>query len=133
RATLGAVSFLLAALNSDTAHAHAGRLFRIAPNGDLQEFPADEGPASLQLGAPSREQPEYPSSVVVRIGAHEAHLPQCIRALLAVTPVEAIQASGSWYHDFSILPPYVAFEFPRNRSQKKSGWDWDYYELIFDM
>jgi hypothetical protein len=133
RDILGAIVCLLAMLNSDTAHAHADRMFTIAPNGDIQGFPADYGQASLQLGTPSREAPEYPSSVVVRIGAHETHLPRCIRALLAVTPIEAVQSSGSWHHeDFSKLPPYLVFEFPRNRNQKESDWV-DFYELIFDM
>src|SRR5687767_5897382 len=122
RDILGAIVCLLVMLNGDTAYAHADIMFTIAPNGDLHGFPADYGPASLQLGAPSREHPEYPSSAVVRIGAHETHIPPCIRTLLEVTPVEAVRAYGSWTHDFSILPPYLVFEFPRNRNQKESDW-----------
>ena len=112
---------LLALLAATPAAAHRDTKFPIAATGELQHFPDLYGPASLTLG---------PSTATVRIGSHEITLPPCILELTVIPPSQRPEAHGSWYHDLSEMPPYLAIEFPQHRSEDGT---FEGHTLSFDM
>lgn len=45
-------------------------------------------------------------------GGRETNVEPCVLAALSNASPQRLELSGSWYHDSSDLPPYIAMEFP---------------------
>ncbi len=127
---LAALYALVILFAGGSATAHRDVIFPITPSGFLQRFPDEYGPASISIEASSGDQESVPEEVVVRIGNHQIDLPLCIRKLFVLPPSEDVEAHGSWYHDFSLLPPYLVIDLPRKRNE--NFW-FEGHSLLFNM
>jgi hypothetical protein len=127
RGSVLAISILSAA----GGEAHTDRLFPISATGTLLNFPHQYGPASVKVVRfGSKAEPDREPEVVVRIGTHTYELPLCLAHLFMQPPNMTIRAHGSWSHDFSLLPPYLAIDIPYREGD---DFEWAGYQLLFDM
>jgi hypothetical protein len=108
--TLASLFFCL--LASGNAIAHADRILAIGPGGTLADVPAKYGPASLiiKFSAPMTAAPAI-TSMALRLGEARTEVPACITSLLRSKRMEEVVATGSWYHDESLLPYYLNLTF----------------------
>ena len=100
----------LAAL-SLVAHAHEDRYFKISKNGDIPEIPAPWGPVQVLIQYQSSS---HISSVRLTGKNFSTLLAPCV--LKHLDHVIKVEALGSWWHDPSIMPPYVSLEFVEKSS-----------------
>lgn len=124
-ATVGSLFLLL----SVTASAHQDRMFEITSSGDIEGFPPNYGPASLIVGEES-EGNNLPT-VRLTIRGYSIDLPECLRMLFILPPGQTIRATGSWYHDLKLLPPYLNLDLPQ-RDIGDYG-DFEGYSILFDV
>lgn len=96
-------AFLFALTLAALAVAHQDRIFEIQSDGTLVGLPKQYTPATLKWSS------EPIPSLTLRIGGRENALPLCLTTKLALGKAE-IRAHGSWYHERSTLPPYIAVE-----------------------
>jgi hypothetical protein len=94
-------------------------------DGTLEELPAEFQPARLLVGfKPTRSGLKEIDGIKLQIAGHETSLPRCIFASIRTPGRAAVRVLASWYHDTSILPPYVQIEFfdsdPDSQSAKQS-------------
>ena len=120
-------------LVSGPSMAHRDRTLPIADDGTIADIPPEYGPAKLSISFSPRGSDAPPvSSIVLSLGGKQTHLPECVTGLILSTSLRDVVASGSWYHDESVLPYYVSIMFldpghpPTSRA--KPG-----YALLFNL
>lgn len=106
------------------ATAHRDTLFPIGPTGELSRVPEEFAPVILRI----RGVPEAPK-VSLAFRSRVVDLPPCIGKLFFPPAGESVFAKGSWYHDRSLLPPYVSFDLPR----KTIGPFYSGHSVLFDL
>ena len=120
---------LTAFFANSSSLAHQDTIFPVSSDGELSNFPKEYGPASIQVAGATNQGKPSPA-VAVRIGRHRVDLAPCIARFFVQPSTETIQATGSWYHDFSVLPPYLNIELPQRSAQFGA---FDGYSLLFNM
>ena len=76
-----------------------------------------------------RWSPEPNPGLTLRVAARENVLPRCLTAKLNLGQAQ-IRAYGSWYHERSLLPPYIAVDVMHK--QHKQGY-FTGYTLLFNL
>ncbi len=99
------------------AAAHEDRVFLIAADGTLRGTPDPWGVVSLDLRV---DESKAITSVVLSAPHFKTRLDDCLIDLMKSSALTEVSASGSWYHDRSVLPPYVALEVRRKGEAKVS-------------
>lgn len=120
---------LTLALFGGSAEAHKDRILNVEADGSIRDVPAQFGPVRLIAQGLGSAKP----SVQLRIGAHQATLPECVAQTIRSAKMADIQVTASWYHDEkSGLPFYlkIAFRDPGADSSR------DYHsshEFLFNL
>jgi hypothetical protein len=96
------------------AFAHKDRIITIE-NGNLIGLPEEYQPAKLNL-----------QKMYLQIGHNRLDFPPCISKYFPEDNQYTLEIAASWYHDLSILPPYLSI------SIKPNGKDYS-FDLMFDM
>jgi len=114
--------------------AHEDRIFEVGSDGSISGLPKDYLPASLLIGPPQTGgrlgiYPPFPKVTLVVSGV-ERQLPPCVAQLFRLPPGEKMALHGSWYHDLSLLPPYLVIDLP---SHTYSGGWFTGYKLLFNL
>lgn len=110
------VVLLCAAFSSG---AHQDRILAINKDGSLGGLPEPYIPATLTL------KPQ----TILRIGPRAVTLPECLVAAVALRKSQ-LQVTASWYHERSILPPYINIEV--QHSQAEYGY-FTGFSLLFNL
>jgi hypothetical protein len=106
--------FFLALVFCVSASAHQDRIITME-NGKLIGLPERYQPAHLDLQKKS-----------LRIGANQFNFPACVLKYFPNDDQYDIKITSSWYHDLSILPPYLSISIqPRGKDYS--------FDLLFDM
>jgi hypothetical protein len=94
---LGLITFThLCAAHEDTG-------IVLGPKGELKGLPEQYLPASLQNNK-------------IIIGKHELNMPECVAKYFSNSANYDLLISSSWYHNKSLLPPYINFKIkPKNK------------------
>jgi hypothetical protein len=98
----------LCALVSAPVLAHEDSLVEIAADGSLRGLPVKYEPARLVHGA---------MFFRLRLGQHEVSLPLCLTSQLGLGKAK-LKAYASWYHERSILPPYLGVDVVHGERQQ---------------
>ena len=91
---------LLFSLVAVSALAHEDSLVEITADGTLRGLPAKYAPARLLHGA---------SFFHLRLGPREISLSPCLTSRVELGTAK-LRAYASWYHERSILPPYIGID-----------------------
>jgi len=120
-----AVGFLAAVALAPPGWAHEDMIFPIENDGRLSRIPQEFGPVFLKVQGASGS-----PLVELEFRARSVSLEPCLGRLFFLPEGERVRAMGSWYHDLTLLPPYVSFELP----QKTAGHGFfDGYSLLFNL
>ena len=111
---------------ASVAVAHQDRVIKLAPDGRLQGLPPEYEPARLFL--PARGGTE---NVVLQLGGKRLKFPECLSTLFAKASRPHMLLSASWYHDSTILPPYLAIRLPVSAPNAHGFYDG--WSLLVDM
>jgi hypothetical protein len=116
------VTLITLLLFAARAAAHQDAILTVRSDGSLEGLPKEYEPAVLTWSGsiPTLE---------LRIGAHETVLPKCLTSKLLLERAE-ITVHASWYHDRSILPPYIVINIVH--SMQKRGL-FSGYSLVFNL
>lgn len=93
---------------ASAAYAHRDTIFHISESGELVGVPEEFSPAYLLIDHES----DVVNSVTLQVSGHIAELPACIARFFDLPIGEEILVSGSWYHERSLLPPYISIRLP---------------------
>ena len=102
------VAILLLGFSPGMAFAHPDRILPIKPDGTLADLPAEYGPVRISI-VRSKDNASKVQQVVLSSPKFRVTLNKCVIDLLG--DVTHVEASGSWYHERGILPPYVSLDF----------------------
>ena len=105
------------------------RILPIEPDGTLSGLPDRYGPVKVHI-VRDADNPKNLQGVVLSSPGFRVSLSQCV--LRHLHDVSRIQASGSWYHTRSTLPPYVTLTFHTGRYVPASG-ALPYYSVTFSL
>ncbi|WP_419904929.1 hypothetical protein [Kiloniella sp.] len=83
-------------LISFRALAHVDTRIKINKNGELVGLPKQYQPAKIDR-----------DKGAISLGKNEFLMPDCIRQYFQSPENSELEISGSWYHEFDILPPYI--------------------------
>ncbi|HEU4429046.1 MAG TPA: hypothetical protein VFT98_09850 [Myxococcota bacterium] len=106
------VAVLAASLLSQPSIAHQDRVFELLPNGAVVGIDPKYEPVSILVAGDGGQM-----EVSVRIGTRRTDLPPCVARYFRLPTAQRIHLSGSWWHDFSLLPPYLQIELPQRVSE----------------
>jgi hypothetical protein len=109
--------------------AHQDTLLSVSKEGKLQGLPKEYEPAFLQI---SKGGQFSSTSVKLKIKGHAVKFPSCISNLFSIPATERMTISASWYHDLSLLPPYLAIYLPQRTSPKDSSW-FDGHTIVINL
>lgn len=93
---------------ASAVYAHRDTIFHITESGELVGVPEEFSPAYLVIDRES----DIVNSVTLQVSDHAAELPACISRFFDLPIGEEILVSGSWYHETSLLPPYISIRLP---------------------
>ncbi len=112
---------------------HEDRPFQVGSDGSISGLPEDYLPASLLIGPPREGKfgiHPPPPTVTLVVSGVERQLAPCVAQLFRLPPGERLTLHGSWYHDLSRRPPYLAVDLPSHTY--RGGW-FTGYRLLFDL
>ena len=110
---------IILALATGVCSAHQDSIIEITKDGTLVGLPAQFQPSVLKVLFSSNEHSKHPiKSVSITIGKSTIHLPRAVVELLRSEGPGSIAVSASWYHEASLLPPYMNIEFTDPRFSK---------------
>lgn len=103
----------LIALASAETHAHSDTPFPRGADGSLNGTPAEYAPASALVDLePLQMCTTTPPTFAITVAANVLALPPCIVALFRDADEGRVRFAGSWYHERSLLPPYMSVVIP---------------------
>lgn len=109
--------------------AHRDILLSVSKDGKIQGLPKEYEPAFLHI---SKGGLFSSTSVKLEIKDHAVTFPTCISKLFSVPTTERMTLSASWYHDLSLLSPYLAIYLPQRTSPKDSSW-FDGHTMVINL
>ena len=119
---LGLLFFSLA------AHAHRDLDIKRTADGQLLGLPAEYGPARLDVGyTVIGARGKRLTRLVLQLGKHEMTVPTCLLGMIQNDQSEELHVLASWYHDESILPPYIQITLPDPAPSQGS------FSLLFNL
>lgn len=87
------------------AYAHEDTIIRVLEGGVLEGLPEQYSPAKIDL-----------NNKVISIGKTKFYMPPCVFKYFNDHDDYRLEVTGSWYHQRSILPPYISFNiFPKEK------------------
>jgi hypothetical protein len=123
---------LALALAPSSAFAHEDRAIQIRPDGTLDGLAPAYAPARLRLAfAPVDGEPRV-SALALELHGRRVELPMCVLGLLNTERAADVQASASWEHDETILPPYLSLRFLDPGQDPKAAAT-SAFSLLFDL
>ena len=89
--------------------AHRDTVLKIDAGGRFDGLPPEYNPASLRVDfSRSSESGEPPiSSLELKVGGKTIVVPECVTGLILTRSMKDVRVIASWYHDTSLLPPYL--------------------------
>ena len=125
-----AIFFVLA---SGVCSAHQDSVIEIKTDGTLVGLPKQFQPSILKVLFTSQKNSKHPiESVSLTIGNKTIVLPKAVVDLLRSEKLGSISVAASWYHEASLLPPYMIIEFEDSKFLKDqkgiSG-----YRMMFNL
>ena len=106
--------------------AHEDTTISVAPDSGALSVPEEYQPASIVVSTSGLDTP----AVQVTLSGSSLHLPSCLAKLFVYQDSEEFTVSGSWYHDFELLPPYVNIYLPL---ESNAGGGFISYVLVFNL
>lgn len=101
-----ALAFLLA-ITAHSVCAHEETPLAVLPDGVLSGLPKSFGRVTLHVAHDST-----PASILTfETGGHSFTAPACLTRPIRTKSLSSVEVSGSWYHQVSSLPHYVAVTF----------------------
>ena len=113
------VSACLLVCACSAVSAHKDRIIERETDGKLVGLPNQYEPAFLTLRP----------KAILRIGKNAVTIPQCLVEALSLRQSN-LRFTSSWYHDLSILPPYLNIEVIQSESD--NGF-YNGYGLLFNL
>ncbi len=111
-------SFLLMFLVCSECFAHKDRIFSVSStNGKVEGIPEKFGEVFILVDWNKKPN----GSVKITIGSHVLDLPTCVSKLFMGSNHDKMRITGSWYHDRSVLPPYLSIELPDKSASKPNS------------
>lgn len=99
-------------LASCACYAHQDSVIEIKNDGTLVGLPSQFLPSILKIQFNSKENTKHPiESVSLTIGNRILILPKKVVSLLRSKNLSSVSVTSSWYHEPSLLPPYLIIEF----------------------
>ena len=125
--------FVVGLVVSGIALPHEDRILPIGADGTIANIPAKFGPAKMQVSFSGSTKGDAPiSAIVLSLGSHRTRLPLCVTGLLLSQNIKQVRATGSWYHDESVMPYYLDVTF-FDPGQDPTNWAASGYSLHFDL
>lgn len=120
------ISLLFLAAFALSAYGHQDTIFQVSEHGELIGVPKKFTPATLSIDI----EDGVVTSVTLHLSGNVVELPDCIAGFFNLPDGEEISASGSWYHERSLLPPYLSISLPQESALYGmfSG-----YSLLFNL
>jgi len=109
--------------------AHEDRVLPIREDGTLDGLPARYGTVKVEIVRTEKSQDSI-EKVVISSPRFRTTLNQCV--LRKLKNVAHVDASGSWYHANSDLPPYVTLTFYSNLGNAM-GNNSEYYAVTYSL
>jgi hypothetical protein len=121
------------ALISTVSFAHQDSILKVYADGRIDGLPAQYNPASLRVVFSRNNEPGWPpvSSLELKLGGKSVVVPECVTGPILTSSIKDVRVVASWYHDTSMLPPYldVTFYDPGNQDAiARPG-----YKLLFNL
>jgi len=114
------------------AVAHQDRVLQIRPDGTLDGLAPPYAPARLRLSFATVEGEPRISALALDLHGRRVEVPMCVLGLLNSERVAEVQASASWEHDETIVPPYLSLRFADPGQDPKADAS-SGYTLLFDL
>ncbi|MGZ3661191.1 MAG: hypothetical protein ACXVB8_08925 [Bdellovibrionota bacterium] len=119
-------------LMTTQALANSDRIFSIDSNGKLYGIPDEYGPIYVIVGkVDSANGKKSQRKVTLKFGNTKVHIPKCISVFFDLPKGQEMTVMGSWQHDISILPPYLAIGLPSKSYPAMQTYD--KYLLLFNL
>jgi len=131
RIRAAALAMIVCLIAAGPSIAHQDTVLTLRSNGVLNGLPTQYQPAAIEIGPIKSDPTGRPvPRVVVRLSGVESILKPCVAELFLLPKDQSLRIHGSWYHDFSILPPYVVVDLPSQTIEDEwfSG-----YTVLFDL
>ena len=97
------------------AMAHQDRIIHVDKNGNMEGLPEKYHPAKIDL-----------ENMAITIAKTTFNMPPCVSKYFEDHESYELRVTSSWYHNTSILPPYINFIIiPKGKS-------WE-YRLVFEL
>jgi hypothetical protein len=121
-------------LATGTCLAHEDRILPVKEDGVIEGLPAEFGPGALRIDFPPKARPGEASikSVVLELGSNRTTLPLCVTGMLQTRNISEVRASGSWYHEETLLPYYLNIEF-FDPGYSEKNWANAGFSLLFNL
>ncbi len=124
---LAIASTIVVLLAATIATSHQDRVLSLRSDGTIVGLPDRFGASRLTI-----DKSGNPWIVVVRIGAIELELPECLGSLFQNSP-PPLTLAGSWYHDLETLPPYLAISLPQKAGRPDGAVAFDLVLSLKDL
>ena len=97
---------------SGLCSAHQDRIITRAPDGSLPDLPPVYQPATLTLKFSAVGGEQRLTALRLQLGPKASvQIPTCVLGLIRSNSASQAVLSASWYHDESVLPPYLSARF----------------------
>lgn len=124
------VSFFGVSLMGTEAFAHQDRIFSIvSSSGKVDGIPEKFGEVFVLVDWAKNSD----GGVKVSIGSRHLNLPTCVSKHFMESSQAKMRISGSWYHDRSILPPYLSIELPDKAAPRTNFGFENGYKILLNL
>jgi hypothetical protein len=113
------------------AHGHQDRLLTLADDGAVPGLPAEYAATRLKIEF-DRMRPDRVVGIVLTVPGHETRVPPCLLQKILPSSKDRVVLKGSWYHDLSLMPPYVDVSIKADPPASKQSTE-EGVELLFSL
>jgi len=125
RQALKVVGVLVTVGLCSPALAHQDRIFPIADDGTIHGVDGKFGTVSVVV---RRGKGAQATQVTFQTAGKVVRLPPCLAKWFALPEGKKMAATGSWWHERSILPPYLALDLPERNGSSPSA-----HQILFNL
>lgn len=109
--------------------AHEDRILHIGADGSLTDIPDRYGPVKVLIHRSSSDSRKT-QQVVLSSPHFQVSLNPCL--IDKLQDITRIEAQGSWYHDETVMPPYVSITFYVGRYEAR-GTNNPSYTIVYSL
>lgn len=111
---------------------HQDKVLSLHNDGDITGLPERYSPAVLKIERSGGSSESLLQGIQMRISANTSTLPPCVVKRLNTRHVSHIGLTASWYHDLTLLPPYINVDF-YDTGYDPHRWENPRHSILFNL